>query len=326
MNNTFMNRTNSHRNGTILIIVAGISALLAAMALTFLVRMRSDVQESSNTVREAQAHIMMVAACNFVMEKARLGWSPKPISGGLLTVRREAFGWIDVRTGKPGPLDENGNKLGLETAGTWDKWVDLNLTDAERPAKRCPMYVMMRPPYAVSPRVAVNPIAISGPEMFMPYVAKADPQKYDNLMTPAQYINGDQRIDSGRHIPSWFRVWRAGPASFVITCGVGDTQGFRNWGEVVSAGQQDFFAGGGESLFAVYQAQEIRLQYLIEWSAHVASSEYALLENEFEPKQAGSYLHRPINLSQDDRSQGKQVNPVGTISFIQRLINEPTHW
>ena len=326
MNGVPMNKTNTCRRGTILIIVAGISALLAAMALTFLVRMRSDVQESLNTVHEAQAHIMMVAACNFVMESSRLGWSPKPPSGGLLTVRREAFGWIDVRTGKPGPLDESGNKLGVETAGAWDKWVDLIVPDSERPAKRCPMYVMMRPPYAVSPRVSVNPIATTGPEMFMPYVAKADPQKYDNLMTPALYISGDKRIDTARQIPSWFRVWRAGPASFVITCGVGDTQGFRNWDEVERAGQQDLFVGGGKSLFAVYQSQEIRLQYLIEWSAHVASSDYALLENEFEPKKAGSYIHRPINLSQDDRSQGKQVNPVGTISFIQRLINEPTHW
>ena len=76
-----MPRPLPHRQGTILIIVAGISALMAAMALTFLVRMRSDVEESQLIVREAQAHIMKVAACNFIMESARLGWDPKLPNG-----------------------------------------------------------------------------------------------------------------------------------------------------------------------------------------------------------------------------------------------------
>ena len=62
------------RHGTILIIVAAISALMASLALTFLVRMRSDVQESETLMREAQAHIMLTAACQYIQEAARLGY------------------------------------------------------------------------------------------------------------------------------------------------------------------------------------------------------------------------------------------------------------
>ena len=133
------------RQGTVLIIVAGVSSLMAAMALTFLVRMRSDVEESQAIVREAQAHIMKVAACNFIMESARLGWDPKPADGSRSPIRREAFGWIDVRVGRPGPRGEDGKRIGpMDASGApvpgpdgepkWDPWVDLSLADADRPA------------------------------------------------------------------------------------------------------------------------------------------------------------------------------------------------
>ena len=333
-----------HRQGTILIIVAGISALMAAMALTFLVRMRSDVEESQLIVRETQAHIMKVAACNFIMESARLGWDPKLPNGTRSSTRREAFGWIDVRTGLPGPRGEDGNRLGpVDASGNpivgsdglpkWDEWTDLALVDAMRPAKRCAMYVMQRPPFAVSPKVAVNAIQTEGANAFKPYLAEADPQRFQTGMSPTdfeqQYISGNKLPDLSRFIPSWFRVWRAAPASFVVTCGVGDTLGFRTWDEVVAAGETGQFGssvGEGREMFYFHQQQEVRLWYLIEWSAHVASSDYQNLQNEFPTKTVEAYFQRPINTSQESRSQGKLVNPVGTIRMIQRLINEPRHW
>jgi hypothetical protein len=358
-----MTTTPSARSGTILIIVAGLSALLAAMALTFLARMRSDVDESNATVREAQAHLMKVAACNFIMEKARLGWDPEVPDGSPRTlIRRESFGWIDVRDGRAGPRGEDGEKLGPTSAdGTpvmgadgkpkWDEWVDLALTDDARPAKRCPMQVLVRPPFAVSPRVAVNPITLDGANPLKPYVIEPDPQRFDRQLNAAQfrerYVTGDTRPDLARYVPSWFRVWRAGPARFVVTCGMGETMGFRDWQEVVDAGQAAAFGGdgaSGQAFFAVLQTQETRLWYLVEWSPHVASSDYQNLQNEFShqeithpipqadgkprktTKAVETYLQRPINVSQESRSQGLLVNPVGTIRLIQRLLNEPDHW
>ena len=52
-----------HRQGTILIIVAGISGLIAALSVVFLTRMRSDVTETAAIVQEAQARLMLTAAC-----------------------------------------------------------------------------------------------------------------------------------------------------------------------------------------------------------------------------------------------------------------------
>jgi hypothetical protein len=332
---------------------------MAAMALTFLVRMRSDIEESQSIVRESQAHIMKVAACNFIMESARLGWDPKPADGSRSPIRREAFGWVDVRDGKPGPRGEDGKKLGpTDVSGTpvtgtdgepkWDPWVDLTLADADRPAKRCPMYVMQRPPFAVSPRVAINAIETVGADALKPYLSQPDPQPFQSGMGAADfaqaYITGDKRADQGRYIPSWFRVWRAGPATFVITCGVGETFGYRSWDEVVAANDTGLFGGSGpngEAMFHFHQSQESRLWYLVEWSGHVASSDYQNLQNEYShasvsfpdgtatvttQKAVESYLQRPLNVSQETRSQGKLVNHVGTIRMIQRLINEPRFW
>src|SRR5271163_2877550 len=66
------------RRGTILIIVAGLSALLASLALAFLVHMRSDVEEATGVVNEVQAHLMLLAGCNFIQEASRLGYDSNP--------------------------------------------------------------------------------------------------------------------------------------------------------------------------------------------------------------------------------------------------------
>lgn len=330
------------RQGTVLIIVAGISALMAAMALTFLVRMRSDVEESLAVVRETQAHIMKVAACNFIMEAARLGWDPKLPNGSRSPIRREAFGWIDVRDGRPGPRGVDGHRLGpVDNNGTpvpspvdglpsWDLWTDVvDVPDANRPARRGLMYVMQRPPFAVSPQVAVNAIQTTGTDALKPYMSRPDPQPFQTGMSLAEYTQGNPEIDIGRYVPSWFRVWRATPATFVVTCGVGETLGFRNWDEVVAASETGRFGGNspeGRDMFYFHQQQEVRLWYLVEWSAHVASSDYQNLQNEFGPKSIDSYLQRSINRTQESRSQGKMVNPVGSIRMIQRLLNEPDFW
>jgi len=68
------------RRGAILIIVAGLAVLLAGLALTFLIRLRADAEESAATVREVQSRIMLVVACTYIQEAARLGWDLSPTS------------------------------------------------------------------------------------------------------------------------------------------------------------------------------------------------------------------------------------------------------
>ncbi len=84
------------RRGTVLIVVAGLSALLASSALIFLISVRGDVEDMNLLQREAQARIMLTAACNYIQEASRLGWEP---AASTSTEHTEAFGWIDVRDG-----------------------------------------------------------------------------------------------------------------------------------------------------------------------------------------------------------------------------------
>jgi hypothetical protein len=326
------------RQGTILIIVAAMSALLASMALTFLVRMRSDVEESRLVMQETQAQIMLTAACNFIMEKSRLGWNPAPPPGlAHSPIHREAFGWVDVRNGQPGPRDETGEIIGTPNTtdpmgeNVPDSWVDLALPPNDRPARREPMFVMIRPPYAVMPTVATNPVELTGTNGLKPVLVNPDPTPVAASGMLEDYARGDKRPDPGRKASAWFRVWRAGPAIFVVTAGAGDTLGFRDWNEVRREGETDSFGGdteAGRSMFHFLQSQEVRKWYLVEWSPYVASSDYQNIQNEWSFKDPGveTYLQRPMNTSQESRSQGRVVNPVGTIRSIRRLMNEPDHW
>jgi hypothetical protein len=332
---------NTTRNGTVLIIVAGITALLAALALTFLVRMRSDVYASQATVLKTQAHIMMVAGCNFIMERSRLGWDPPIILPALRPAfHREAFGWIDVRDGQPGPKDESNTRIGLldQATGTvtWDDWVNLELSDSLRPAQICEMYVQMQPPYAVSPKVAPNPIIPTGLFAFKPFALYPDPAPFKSSYDPndikdlSDYVKGDPRMDIARKVPSWFRVWRATANTFVITAGAGESGGYKDWDEVPATVKSTRF-GGDKALFSLYLEQEFRLYYLVEWSPYVASSDYQNLQNEYHvatPTDLAldTYLQRSINVSQESRSQGRMVNHVGTIRSIQRLTNVPKYY
>ena len=84
----------SSRSGTILIIVAGIAALLASLALAFLARQRATAEETLRFTADTQARLMLVAACSYVCEGSRLGYDTAVATDPH---HREAFGWIDVR-------------------------------------------------------------------------------------------------------------------------------------------------------------------------------------------------------------------------------------
>ncbi|MBA3845428.1 MAG: hypothetical protein H0X45_02160 [Planctomycetes bacterium] len=306
------------RHGSILIVVAGISALLAALALAFLGRMRSDAEEMALVTREAQAKIMLVAACNYVQEASRLGYD----LSSTPTVHEECFGWVDVRDGNLGPKFA----IGPDDASRWP----LNT------ARRFPMYVAERPPWAVQLTVAYNPIQVpvapaNGPwpaPLGRPYLAKPDPQPVSDSW--ADYRDGDARPRSQSTDLSWFRLYREGPAQFVVTCGAGSTLGFRDWPEVTSiAGAADQFANDN-TLFEAARQVEVRRWYLIEWNAAVGSSDYHNLDNDINTNIDNLMIH-PMNSSHSVgvhsvRTQSHCRNMGGTIKWVQRLRHEPSHW
>src|SRR4051812_49619291 len=100
------------RRGSILIVVSGLSAILAVLAFGFLTRMRMDGEESSAMVAETQARIMLYAALSYVQEGSRLGWDDP-----ATPEHEEAYGWVDVRDGRVGPCGRHGEPLGTAGGG-----------------------------------------------------------------------------------------------------------------------------------------------------------------------------------------------------------------
>ena len=87
-----ISRCAAARSGTVLIVVAGLSALLASMTIAFLIRQRSSAEESTQFEQDIQARIMLIAGCNYIQETSRIGYDD-----GVDPYHREAFGWVDVR-------------------------------------------------------------------------------------------------------------------------------------------------------------------------------------------------------------------------------------
>lgn len=323
------------RSGTILIIVAGISALLASLTVTFLARMRADAEEMQLVMREAQARIMLMAACNWIQEASRVGWEPP---GTPATANKETFGWIDVRDNKLGP------KFAADNADDPSRF-------PLRSFKRFPMYVMERPPFAIALTASYNPIRtphspdpvpFSDPAFGMPYLRHPDPQPaVDNgwdagvpdgsTVTAAgfsEWQRGDQRARSSSLDLSWFRIWRESGATFVVTCGAGGTKGFRAWTEMNADEQAEF--SNDRTLFESLRAAEVRLWYRVEWSAAVMGMDYHMLDHSL-GRERDHYMVWPINASHsvaghEYRTQTHARNMGGTIRWVQRLVNEPTHW
>jgi len=298
-------RQGAARRGALLILVAGIAALMVALSVAFLTRMRADAEENAMVVREAQARLMLVAACSYVQEASRLGWDDP-----ATPEHEEGYGWVDVRDGKLGP-----------------KPVATGADDASRfpigRAGRFPMHAMVRPPYAVSPAQA-NPMETdsSSATFGVPLLRNADPERVvDNF---PEWKAGDRTPRQESLNLAWFRVCRIGPARFAVTCGAGATQGFKDWSEVLAtAGASQIFGADptfAQQVFEQALAGESRLWYLIEWSPAVGDHDYQNLDNE---QGSEHYAWRGINRSNESRAQSHVRNMVGTISVIQRLPDAP---
>lgn len=321
----------SARAGTILIIVAGIAALLASLALAFLARQRATAEESARFTADAQARLMLVAACSYVCEASRIGYDT---AGPTDVNHLEAFGWIDVRDGSVGP-NTRGVTSALEIVPLFDevrqseRWRPGGPTRPAWPAPksvaRCPMHVLARPPYAIKPAATPNPIVSdsSSPRFGRPYLSNPDPLPQANSQNEFNGGQWDVRANSvGR---AWFRVYRDGPATFVVTCGAGGTQGYRDWDEVEADGVTAMFAGGRD-FFTNLVNQEARMWYRIEWSPAVATSDVHNIKNAWNQGPEDHYVSFPMNVSDSFRSQSHARNFGGTIRYVERLRNAPTWW
>ena len=330
------------RDGTILIIVAGLSALIASLSLAFLVRMRADADESRQVVADAQARIMLVAGCNYIQEASRLGWEVGP-------GEREAFGWVDVRDGLEGPKTRSVDPNTGRTPAVRPEDGPRSVNFPVGTSARFPMWVWARTPYAIKSDAVFNPIERkpTHPDFSMPYLRYPDPQPVVvNYWTPggagstvndqnfdrgiidpssSDHAHGDSRRRTNSTAMAWFRVHRSGPARFVITCGAGATEGFRRWTDMTLSERQQF---GEESLWNDLRNQEVIMWYEVEWSPAVGGATYQCIDNEQRPDH---YQWRPFNPVHENYPGGHQSqtharNMVGTFRYIQRLRHEPAAW
>lgn len=317
------------RRGTILIIVAGISALLASLALTFLARMRSDTEESQHLLQYAQAKIMLAAACNYVQETSRLGWDNGLESVDGEMIHQEAYGWVDVRDGTTGP---KGRRRPTDTGVSGPELASL--TSGEWPSVgshvRCPMYRMKRPPYAISQHAGHNYMATDNPgspDYCYPLLKNPDPRPAQSVSSYAEFALGDKRPVVDTAAKAWFRVYRDGPGTFIVTCGSGSSEGFKDWAEMDVDQRLTF--NNDRQYFESLRNSEVRLHYRIEWTAAVTEVTYHNLQHEI-GRATEHYETWPPNASHtwssSRRTQTWMKNPVGTIRWIQRLVGEPTFW
>ncbi len=296
------------RAGAVLVVIAGVAAVLAALAVAFLAKMRSDGEESGALVGEAQARIMLSAGLMYVAETARLGWQPPTTSAPV-----EAFGWVDVRTGLPGPRDQLGRRLftgdDLTGVGTVYPAVGTSV--------RCPLHVLTRPPCAVSPQLVANPMPGDPTLAWSELVSFTQPNPQPIGADFASFLAGDARIRTNSQGMSWFRVHRRTPAEFVITCGAGASLGYRDWNEAQGDG-----AFADRQTFDEIRRSETILWYAAEWNPAVYSSVGYLTHFESESI-------RPAESNQPFIRGTSFMNPrnfVGSFLWIERLGEMPPAW
>ncbi len=308
------------RSGTILIIVAGICALLASLTLAFILRSRSSLEETNALEADVQARIMLIAACSYVCEASRIGYEPLSPLDPLYPLvdsanppnspnHIEAFGWVDVRDGSTGPNTRyNGSApppspipstAELTSIPLWNAALivptglpsPLPSTRRKWPAidsvARCPMYRLVRPPFALKLTAVYNDLATA--PAGMPYLRNPDPQGLplppSSVLTQSGYLtinpNDLLPLRAQSKNTSWFRVYRDDVTTFVVTVGAGGTQGFRDYKEVLAA-DADLVASGSSARYAAefnndpsffenLLAQERRMWYRIEWSPAIAA-------------------------------------------------------
>ncbi|HYE05588.1 MAG TPA: hypothetical protein VEL07_08650 [Planctomycetota bacterium] len=293
----------SHRSGAVLIVISGIAAIVATLALGFLVRARDDADEGRALVVETQARLMLYAALQYVQEGARLGWDDP-----LTDEHEEGYGWIDIRDGRFGPCGRLGQPLWRPGA-----------FPAQGAVARCPLTLLGRPPFAVGLEIA-NPMVLDAGLPWDQILGRTRPDPMPAVGDPVAFADGDPR--PRRPSQSWFRVRRQSHAVFLLTCGAGPTLGLRDWDEVVVAGLQDAF--GSEADFLSLRAGERLLWYEVEWSAAVSGNTMYHYNWADGPRHEYVIQRNGSPHVSHERLNSRQFG--GTFSYIQRLRDEPPAW
>ena len=281
-----------------------------------------------------------------------------------------------------GPIDQFGRRM-FDPGGGWP---------APGSVARCPMYVHQRPPFAVEDRLVPNPFEHPDPlnerrDQSVRYPMSAPPVRPVADTWPDFALDGSDpaHADASQPLPvsvdlAWFRVYREsrtdhdGDGSpsydvvdltghhgiFIITCGSGGTQGFRDYAEVEAAypavGDQPF----DEATFDRLRAEERLLWYRVEWTASVLGGNHSSNAESGDLDGGGTdtRVHKLFRVSDQnadwgDWAQAKESevsaarmragiamapndtpleggsvarNPVGTIQWIMRLPTEPPAW
>jgi len=340
------------RSGFVLIAAVGLSLSLLVLSLIFLQTMRADAEKVRSLEHEATCRLMLNAACFYVQETSRIGWS----SGNQTTGwHQEAYGWRDIRDSSlAGPRDLSGLPLWTPGSGVWP---DPGSTT------RCVMYPMLRPPFARATKDVGNPLPWDnqpsgynyGQAVYhhnpWPPAAVFVPEPSTNWSAAERqsawlaHCQGDRRIRGSTAMP-WFRIYRRPSPhfdTFIVTCGSGGTYGFRDWSEcqaynanAIHSGQPDHQAIQDEATFTLIRAQERLLWFEIRWSSAVhprvgtlrgdvqlGSGSPGMVTHIFPPNGTATSVTTSGGLWNGGwGGYADFVNQAGTISHIQRLTPE----
>ncbi|MDA3962084.1 MAG: hypothetical protein PF961_14930 [Planctomycetota bacterium] len=198
------------RSGSILIIAAGLCALLALTATTFLVSMQAETDENEFLLQQTQARVSMVAACSFIMESApKWGGDASGPSGSLAT---SMLGPHDMTPWRLPPYAITQQRVFSPMGGD----ASGNVSASQRPPDE-ETY-----DFSVNGRVGFRDrvVADSDPKDRKPVFPRKDPTRY---VDASRLATGDDRRIAQVEARAWFRVYHQGGGTFVVTVGAGGT-------------------------------------------------------------------------------------------------------
>ena len=297
MDITIKNTNANNRRGSLLIVVVGVASLLAVTATAALLRVQSDARANRIVMQEAQCRLALTAALHFLLETSRLGHHDS----------EEAYGWVDIRDGLPGPRTASVTSIG---GGNWP---------ALGSTLRADLYAKERPPYAIEQNPA--PAAVnfevdrsamktfleregsgvdwdttSNTELNSIWSSAVSGPRNEMLETPRPAVDAWSDFIAGDNTPraaslgrGWFRIYREpqdwslnGPvftdssrgagdflpgSTFIVTVGAGASRGFRNWAEANTSG---LFPS--QAVFDRIRAAERIMRFRVRWVPNVGGN------------------------------------------------------
>lgn len=371
------------RRGTVLLVVVGLSVVLLAMSVTYTVSIRSDAMNVRSLMLQAQGRVALNAACLYILETGRIGWGEEAF--GWLDIRDasrldrslaplNASGSIVTHAVNPlpGPRGLDGRQLPKRPDNGWAvnpaaapilRWPALG------GAARVTMLPPELPPMAMRGLYSYNPIprdraALAKPDMAQYVNLDPQPLGFPESESSASWSypagaeaawrqggrtvagDPDSLATRSRGAVAWFRVFRSGFDTFIITVGGGGTQGYRDWAEVGTAGATAQFFGN-PALYAELAGDERRMWFEARWSPSVAGRTDYVYSGQMQPLTnngtgfAGSLalpgntgmelipLNYDVYLFKKHYAQPHRsapINQMGTISWLRRLNREPALW